>query len=253
MKAVNLIPQDQRRGAGGIAGRSGGIVYVLVGGLAVIVGLGVIYAFAVKSVADRTGQLAYATDQVNAVQAEAAAYQPFEAVQRLRQSAVSSVVSLAAQRFDWPDAMQQIALALPSDVTLTTFNGTLGSSNGSSTTSTTSTVSGPMFTLQGCASSQAEVATVISRLEQIPHVVNVSLTSAVKSPGGAPNSSPPLAPNADEARQGQCPRVGYDLTLNYDAAYTLPNQKLPAGATGPTQTVSTSAASTQVAVTATTR
>ena len=41
VKAVNLIPPDQRRGAGGLAGRTGGIVYVVVGGLAVIVALGV--------------------------------------------------------------------------------------------------------------------------------------------------------------------------------------------------------------------
>ena len=33
MRAVNLIPADQRRGAGGLAGRSGGIVYVVAGGL----------------------------------------------------------------------------------------------------------------------------------------------------------------------------------------------------------------------------
>ena len=44
MRAVNLIPADERRGAGGIAGRSGGVVYVLVGGLAVLVALGVVPA-----------------------------------------------------------------------------------------------------------------------------------------------------------------------------------------------------------------
>ena len=61
VRAVNLIPAEERRGAGGLAGRSGGVVYVLVGGLAVLVVLGVIYAFAVQSVADRKGQLASLT------------------------------------------------------------------------------------------------------------------------------------------------------------------------------------------------
>jgi hypothetical protein len=29
VRAVNLIPAEERRGAGGLAGRSGGVVYVL--------------------------------------------------------------------------------------------------------------------------------------------------------------------------------------------------------------------------------
>jgi Tfp pilus assembly protein PilN len=252
VKAVNLIPHDQRRGAGGIAGRSGGIVYVLVGGLTVIVGLGVLYAFAVKSVADRTGQLAYATEQVNSVNAEAVAYQPFEAVEHLRQGAVSGVVSLATQRFDWPDAMEQIALALPTDVTLTALNGAGASASGGASTSTTATTGGPQFTLQGCASTQAEVATLITRLQQVPHVNSVALSTSGKATSGyTPNSGPQLGPTADEAHQGTCPHVSYDITLGYDGAYNLPDQKLPTGATGSTQTVSTGSTSTAVAVTAT--
>ena len=34
MKAINLVPSDQQRGAGGRAGRSGGAAYALVGLLA---------------------------------------------------------------------------------------------------------------------------------------------------------------------------------------------------------------------------
>ena len=76
VRAVNLIPSDQRRGAGGLAGRSGGIVYVLAGGLAVLVALGVVYAFAVHSVAARKTELASVTRQVAVVTAEAQALSP---------------------------------------------------------------------------------------------------------------------------------------------------------------------------------
>ena len=42
MRAVNLIPAEQRRGAGGLAGRTGGVVYVVLGMLVVLVALGVV-------------------------------------------------------------------------------------------------------------------------------------------------------------------------------------------------------------------
>ena len=71
MRAVNLIPAEQRRGAGGLAGRSGGVAYVLTGALAVIVVLGVVYALAVHTVAGKNGQLATVTQQVDAVNAQA--------------------------------------------------------------------------------------------------------------------------------------------------------------------------------------
>ena len=97
MKAVNLIPTEQRRGAGGLAGRSGGIVYVVVGTLAVIVALGVVYASAVKSVADRKGQLTAVTAQVAQVQQQAAALSPFVNVHSLRAKAAADGFALSGQ------------------------------------------------------------------------------------------------------------------------------------------------------------
>ena len=253
MKAVNLIPADQRRGAGGIAGRSGGIVYVVVGGLAVVVALGVLYAFAVSSVADRKSTLATVTARVSAVQAQAAALAPYVAVHQLRQSAVSNVVALAEQRFDWPDVMAQLALALPSDVTLTTLSGSVagGGSTGAATPSTptpatpsTPTGAGATFTLEGCASSQAEVATVLTRLAQVPGVTNVSLGQAAKS-GKAPNAGEPVARAKAEAAGGSCPLVTFGVSLSYDTTYTVPNEKLASTPTGSAQTVSATSRSSR--------
>jgi Tfp pilus assembly protein PilN len=247
VKAVNLIPFDQRRGAGGIAGRSGGIVYVVVGGLAVVVALGVVYAFAVKSVADRKGQLATVTAQANAVSAQAASLQPYVAVQQLSNGAVSSTVTLAQSRFDWPDAMRQLALALPRDVTLTALKGgvtapaapvpTAPVPTAPTTTSTAAAPAAPAtttptaggsagFSLSGCASSQAEVATVLRQLGQVPGVTGVQLATASKQGKAAPNAGKPVARRKAEARAGQCPLVSFDLTLSYEPTYTLPNQTL---------------------------
>ena len=241
MKAVNLIPHDQRRGAGGLAGRSGGIVYVVVGGLAAVVALGVVYAFAVKSVADRTGQLGQVTDEVGAVQAQAAALQPYVQVGELRQSAVSSVVALAENRFDWPDAMQQLALALPSDVTLTTVSasaGMLTPSSGVGPSTTTATGDGAGFSIAGCASSQAEVATVLIALAHVPGVDSVQLGNATKIGKVVPNASKPVARAKALAVQGQCPLVSFTMVLSYASNYALPNTKVTAARPSGAQTLS---------------
>ena len=67
--------------------------------------------------------------------------------------------------------MQQLALALPSDVTFTTFTAHAGGGAATSATAATPSTTARrvrdravMFTLQGCASSQAEVATVLTSL-----------------------------------------------------------------------------------------
>lgn len=232
MKAVNLIPADQRRGAGGLAGRSGGVVYVVVGTLAVIVALGVVYAFAVKSVAHRKGELAAVTAQVAQVQQQTAALAPFVNVESLRQRAASGVVSLAESRFNWPQAMSQLALALPRDVTLTSFTGTAATDGGGASATTTSTsTGGSTFSLAGCASSQAEVATIVSNLQEIPSVTNVSLEDATKKSDAFDtklNARPPVGADRAEASSGQCPFVTWTLTLDFSPNYTLPKQTLPA-------------------------
>ena len=255
MRAVNLIPHDQRRGAGGLAGRSGGIVYVVAGGLLVVVGLGVIYAFAVHSVANRKGELAQVTQQVGSVQLQTAALQPYVQVYNVRQAKVQAAVQLAQARFDWPDAMRQLALALPSDVTLTSLTANAASASSSATAavpSTTTTVAGPTFVLAGCASSQSETALVLTRLEQTPGVTDVQLQSTTKQPstGGidaAPNTAPPGPLSKAEAVQQKCPLVGFNATVAYSPTYTLPSQKLPSSASNGAQTVSTHASASQTA------
>jgi hypothetical protein len=236
MKAVNLIPAEQRRGAGGIAGRSGGIVYVVVGALSIVVLLGIVYAFAVRSVADRKGQLADVTAQVDAVQAQSAALAPYVQVEQLRQHAVSSAVGLAEQRFDWPQALRQLALALPSDVTFVNVGGSFGGSASTSPeqAATTTPGGGASFTISGCASSQAEVATVVASLQRVPGVNGVSLQNA----NGTPNASPTMRRRSAEAKGGQCPHVTFSLTLEYAGTYTLPNQRVATATGGAARTVS---------------
>ena len=162
------------------------------------------------------------------------------------------VTSLAEQRFNWPTAMAQLALALPNDVAFTAFTATVGASPATpapaaATTTPASPTVGPAtgFTLVGCANSQGEIPTILTNLASVPGVTDVHLVSTVEQPtrryhalstklngGGSSAANEPAAAN--------CPHVTFTLNLSYAATYTLPNTKAPKGSTGGAQTVSTS-------------
>ena len=249
MRAVNLIPSDQRRGAGGLAGRSGGIVYVLTGGLAVLVALGVVYALAVHSVASRKTDLASVTRQAGIVTAEAQALTPYVQVAGVTTEKVHEVTSLAESRFNWPSALQQLALALPGDVTFTSFNATAGGAAPTSTPAATAPTpatgsaaasgTGASFSLIGCASTQREVAGVLTNLFQVPGVSNVELASTVETI--APKKlSRQAALKAALSAGGTCPLVTFTVSLSYAGSYTIPNTKAPTASSGGAQTISSS-------------
>ena len=237
MRAVNLIPADQRRGAGGIGGRSGGVVYVLTGGLAVLVLLGVVYALAVHDVASKKTELATVTQQVSAVTAESQTLEPYVSFAGVSENEVSQVGTLAKERFDWPDAMRQLALALPVDVSFTGFSANQGTgpaaANGTADTT---------FNLTGCASTQGEIAEVLTNLTSVPGVDTVTLTSAVENRRQRKSGKSMVA--AAESRGGGCPLVTFTLAVNYESTYTVPDTKISTKTGSPsasTPTISTAA------------
>jgi Tfp pilus assembly protein PilN len=216
MRAINLIPAEQRRGAGGVAGRTGGVVYVIVAALVVIVALGVVYVSAVHQTATRKTTLAQVTAQAGAVSSQAAALQPYVAFASASQQRVQGVAALAEQRFDWPDAMAQLALSLPSGVHLLSLSGaTGGSATGTSgptqgSSGSTVAVNAASFSLSGCAPSQDVVAQTLSRLRQLRGVTGASVSVYQQGSG--------------------CTAVNFDMTLTYNASYAIPTGQLKAGA-----------------------
>jgi Tfp pilus assembly protein PilN len=245
VRAVNLIPAEQRRGAGGIAGRSGGIVYVLTGALAVVVILGVVYALAVHNVADNKGELASVTEQVTAVNAQSQALAPYVSFAGVTSTNVGQVTTLARQRFDWPSAMQQLALALPQDVTFTSFSGTSSAGVAGAVTPSTAaatpavTGAGASFTITGCATTQGEIATVLENLASVPGVTNVSLNSTIE------NSKPKKHSAGSSLAVGStCPYVTFNLALSYAGAYTVQDGNGSADSGSGEQTAASSGSST---------
>ncbi|HEX2016327.1 MAG TPA: hypothetical protein VGN69_06500 [Solirubrobacteraceae bacterium] len=206
---MNLLPQDRRSGAG-VAGRSGGAVYLLLGGLAGLLLMGVMYVLASHQVADRRAQLAVATREADAAQARAAALAPYAQFSALRSQRLQAISMLASQRIDWPQHLRDVASALPVDVKLLTLDGTAGPPAGSAAgsaappagaagappapaasgaaQSAAATATGPTVQLTGCASSQTQVADVINRLRAVPGVLAVNLSTSQKQAGGAAGS-----------------------------------------------------------------
>jgi Tfp pilus assembly protein PilN len=213
MKAVNLIPAEERSGANVGAGRSGGAVYAvlaLLGGLAV---MALLYGRADHQISSRTAEVAALNTRAEQAQARAGALAPYTGFVQMREQREQAVSTLVDSRFDWAQTFRELGRVLPAGkVSLTSVDGTVGSGSssgsasgaaakpptspatgatgaasatgaaaGSTVTSATPPGSVPTFTLMGCAVSQAEVAVMLERLRLIDGVTEVSLQSSTQS------------------------------------------------------------------------
>lgn len=236
MRAVNLIPAEQRRGSGGAAGRSGGLAYVVVGVIAGVAVLAVLYGGARHEISSREGEAAKVSAEAQQAEAEAAKLAPYTHFVALREERVSTVRELADTRFDWAHAMHELGRVLPTDVALTTVDGQVGAaaatsapasaptssaptataSSVSSVTSATPPGSTPIFTITGCATTQSEVALAMDRLRLMNGVSEVALKSSTASGSSSAGSS---------SSGGNCPDT-FNLEVTFEG---LPAPSAPTG------------------------
>jgi Tfp pilus assembly protein PilN len=261
MRAVNLIPLEQRRGGAGMPGRSGAAVYVFLGALAALVVMVCAYVVVGNTVKDRRAELAQVTQDNTTAQAQAAALKPYADFASLRQTRLQTVDSLARSRFDWDRAMRQLARVLPADVWLTSLTGTVatgvsfGSSGGGSggdTASIRSALNVPAIELVGCVPTQADVARVMARLRQMEGVQRVSLAASEKnqnSAGAGGDSAGGSGGSSDtDCRHGSPNFPKFAIVIFFDAP-TAPSVAGSAGAppvsgTPPAATATASSSST---------
>jgi Tfp pilus assembly protein PilN len=228
MRPVNLIPPDERRGDSA-ALRTGSLVYVLVGGLALLL-LGIVaVALTSKQVDDRKAQKASLEQELQQETARAnsvAAFTSFRAVQEQR---AATVTSLAQSRFDWSRVLHELSLVLPSGVSLTNLTGSVSadapSSGGSSSSSggdLRSAIAGPALQITGCAQGQDAVAGFVSALQDIDGVTRVGLSSSQiggSSPGGTSSGS-----SSPSSGDSGCPAgpntAAFEITVAFDAVPT---------------------------------
>jgi hypothetical protein len=127
MRAVNLIPQDQRGGAKRGAGRSQGGAYAVLGVVGGFALLALVYGLAAHQVSSRKAKLVTVEAQAQRAQATAAQLAPYTSFQTLREQRVSAVNQLVNARFDWAHTFHEFGRVLPPEVSITSISGTIAS------------------------------------------------------------------------------------------------------------------------------
>jgi type II secretory pathway pseudopilin PulG len=243
VRAVNLIPAEQRAGGGPVAGESQGAAFLVLGllaGLAVLAGL---YGLAARQVSSRQGEVTSITAQAQATQARANALSPYVTFKGMYQQRQAALNELVNTRFDWAHAFHELGRVLPQDASLSSVKGTIGSATatvGAASATPSKTASAavssatppgtiPTFVLAGCTTSQSETAQTIQRLRLIDGVSSVTLQSSTRTASGAGGGS---------SGSGGCPTgdAAFALTVTFAALPAPPaaSSALPGASASPT-------------------
>lgn len=191
MRAVNLIPADSRSGGGGVSGRSGGAVYVVLGALTALVAMVAVWSLTSSGLSEKRGELAVLQQEVQQAQAGAQGQQAPGDVQQLRRTKTETVKALAGRRIDWAAKLDALARTLPAGTTLTSLDASSdGSSGAAGGAPAAQATSAPSVQLAGCSPSQRAVAQLIPRLRSVPGVTGAQLVSSTLAEAGGGTGAP---------------------------------------------------------------
>lgn len=238
MRAVNLIPDDTRRGWRGSNGRSGGSVYMLLGALAVALVLVTVYVVTSNQIADQKAKVTALNAEAARAQGAAAQLGPYVAFEKLAQARAETVREIASSRFDWHAALTDLSRVVPANTSLSSLVATVapsttvgGSSTGAASDLRTD-LPGPAFQISGCSDTQDDVARLISQLRVINGVTRVTLQDAQKASSGTAGASPSSTAGVSGCRSGA---PTFDLVVFFKP---LANAAATAGGTQPVSTTS---------------
>ena len=237
MKAVNLIPADQRRSSSG-AGKSGGAVYILLGGLAVVVAMVAVLTLTNRSIADKTAEATSLEAQAEVATAKVgnlAAYQQFNEVVKTR---ATGVKTLAGTRIDWGETFEQVSRVIPADVSLTQLVASTAPGQGGGTVSLRSALTNPAIEIVGCAPSQSRVALLMARLRRLEGVQRVSVATSGKqdsSSGAASQSDSGSGGGAGCQTDDQVPQ--FQMVVFFGTPQAAASQSSPTGIQGAIKTL----------------
>ena len=248
MRAINLIPTDERRGAGGAAGRSGGAAYVLLGLLAVLTLVASFYALQKRSVADKRAEVVTLEARAAATEGTAASLVSFTQFAGLRATRTATVSSLAGSRFDWSHALRELARVVPPKTWLTSLQGTVAPgvalkvAAGGQTAALRAALPVPAVEIVGCTTDHRAVAKMMTRMRLIDGVMRVALQASEEGDATAQGSA--AGATSGDCRGGVARSPQFAIVAFFDRAVgSVPTtatgrvpaaQILPGGATGAT-------------------
>jgi Tfp pilus assembly protein PilN len=247
MKAVNLIPAEERRG-GSAGGRSGNAAYGVLGALAVLVLMAAAWTLTGKTVSDRRAEAAGLEQQAATAEAQASKLAAYSSFSDLRKNRAETVASIARSRFDWAHVMHEVARIIPPDTHLISLSGSVSStapapSGGGAGLQLRGANPGPAVDIVGCSATQSNVSRMMSRLRLIDGVQHVTLAESAKndSAGGGSGDG-----GGEECRYND--RIArFDVLITFAAppAVAAPAAPATAGAATPvSQTATTPTGST---------
>jgi Tfp pilus assembly protein PilN len=208
MRAVNLIPVEARKGGGaGGLGRSGGLVYVVLGGLTVLVALAAMYGLTSSKIGDNRSELKVIQQRSAEAQSRLAEDAGGATLAQTSAAKALTVKQLAESRTDWAATFDAIARTLPTTTTLTTIDAstTPAAAAPGAAPAPGAPGSGPSVKMAGCAPSQRAVAMLMPRLRTVPGVETVSLGSSTAAEGGSTAAA--------GAGVAKCGGVTFEMTL----------------------------------------
>jgi Tfp pilus assembly protein PilN len=220
MKAVNLIPTEQRRVQA--SGKQSGSAYVVVGVLVTLLAMVAAYVVTANSVTDKKNQAAAAKSEADRLEAEVAARGAYTNFADIKKTRLASVMGVAESRFDWERLMRELSRVMPEGSWLQNADASLtGEIDGEGTATNPTTglpeVSGPKAKLVGCTPDQSDVARMMVRMRQVHRVEDVELNESATDPT-----------QNEEVSQDTCGRYyQYDITLSF--AQTPPDTEAPRG------------------------
>jgi Tfp pilus assembly protein PilN len=185
MKAVNLIPSDQRSAQA--TGKQSGSAYVVIGVLATLLVMAVAYVFTANNVTDNKNKAAAAKAEADQLEAKAGQRKAFTNFAAIKQTRLASVAGIANTRFDWERLMRELSRVMPAGAWLQSADASVTGDVGETAAASdlaAGTAPQPAADLVGCTPKQTDVAAMMVRLRQMHRVSDVKLNeSRVESAG----------------------------------------------------------------------
>jgi Tfp pilus assembly protein PilN len=212
VRAVNLIPSDQRRATP--SGKASGAAYVVVGVLAVFLAMAVAYVLTSNKVNEHETKAAEAKQEADALEAEAARLGSFTNFAAIKNQRLAAVIATAETRFDWERLIRELSLIMPEGSWLRTTDASVLGED--SDTPTAGAAHNPTATFVGCTRKQSEVATLMVRMRHLHRATDVKLNqSAQETTDG-------------EASIDSCGRLyQFDVTVSFEPV--APANEAPRG------------------------
>jgi Tfp pilus assembly protein PilN len=220
VRAVNLVPQDQRRrGSVEGDGKTAPIVLGVLGALLVMV---VVYVLTSNTITERKSDAKTASAEADRLEARAGKQTGYTDFAQIAVTRTQSVASVAATRFDWERFMRELSHVMPVGSWLQSADASVTGdpASGSTTPAADPTaLKTPAATLIGCTPGQDDVARMMVRLRQLYRVDDVQLN---ESTAGAVD---------EDAGVDSCGSLyTFNLTVKFTA--TEPSTQTPRGAHG---------------------